>query len=718
MSGKSRTKKYVVFAPNLRADDAAANYWMRQATLRLRREVCWLWHERGLDVPQGGDQLPPFADKLSVSLDLTRYWAEKQEFLKTDETACYLSKELAEKPPKPKKTRRGSFGWLINELKLADEACFALALALTTALDGSMGSVIAACLNDASKVYPNLSLIQRLWDKPEAVLTLADPLHPLFAFGLLSHPAGAVRFYNETLWEQPLTVPALISRRLLFDETVEPAGLTALEAENFDEAELPETASFIAHRLKREKAEKLRIVPLLGEKGAIHGETAAAISALAKRDVWEFSGNPALLENEDYLNAIVSLCWLEDKDLFIKTEPYQASEKHRERNDGLPLVSIPVTLFVPISESRQIEHIEPDLLLPVVKIPALTYEKRASIWKKELGKKAKGNEKIIGEIARRFRYEKQTIREICRELQAFPKKLTKENFIAACRAEVNLEIGEMAEEVAPRFDDEKLILPKKQELQFEEQLNAMRNLTEVHYGWGTAKAWNEGGITILFAGPPGTGKTMAAEIMALELDLPMFRIDLSQVVDKYIGETEKKLKRIFDAADVTDMVLFFDEADALFGKRSEVKDSHDRYANLEISYLLERMERFKGLAILATNRKRDLDEAFLRRLRYIIDFPLPEEAQRRQIWEQVVPEKADSSDLDFAFLARRFPLAGGNIRSIIFNACLQSAGDKNEKKKLSMRDVLVAVKREYEKMNRVISLEQFGQYAKEIENLE
>ena len=137
----------------------------------------------------------------------------------------------------------------------------------------------------------------------------------------------------------------------------------------------------------------------------------------------------------------------------------------------------------------------------------------------------------------------------------------------------------------------------------------MTNLTRVHYEWGTARAWNEGGLTALFAGPPGTGKTMAAEALASAIGLPLYRIDLSQVVNKYVGETEKNLRRVFDAADVAELILFFDEADSLFGKRTEVKDAHDRYANLEISYLLERMERFKGLAILATNRRKDLDQA-------------------------------------------------------------------------------------------------------------
>src|SRR4029077_3008024 len=204
-----------------------------------------------------------------------------------------------------------------------------------------------------------------------------------------------------------------------------------------------------------------------------------------------------------------------------------------------------------------------------------------------------------------------------------------------------------------RFDKAtELFLPQRQFEHFNEVLQAMRSLTEVHYKWGTARVWNEGGIAVLFSGPPGTGKTMAAEILASELDLPMYRVDLSQVVNKYIGETEKNLKRIFDAADVSDTLLLFDEADSIFGKRVESRDAHDRYANLEISYLLERMERFKGLAILATNRKKDLDEAFLRRLRFVVEFPLRGAADRLRIWRSVIPEGVDASQLDFDFLAQ------------------------------------------------------------------
>lgn len=204
---------------------------------------------------------------------------------------------------------------------------------------------------------------------------------------------------------------------------------------------------------------------------------------------------------------------------------------------------------------------------------------------------------------------------------------------------------------------------------------------------------------------------MSAEVMSKELDLPMYRIDLSQVVSKYIGETERKLKRIFDLAELCECILFFVEANALFGKRTEVNDVHDRFANIEISYLLERMERFKGLAILATNRRKDMDKAFMHRLRYVIEFPLPESPERERIWRQSFPAKLDVSDVDFSFLEKQFQLSGGHIRSIAFNACLLSAATQHDatstdsghaKGRIPMRNCLLTVKRELEKMNRLI----------------
>ncbi|MCC6420066.1 MAG: ATP-binding protein, partial [Gemmataceae bacterium] len=209
------------------------------------------------------------------------------------------------------------------------------------------------------------------------------------------------------------------------------------------------------------------------------------------------------------------------------------------------------------------------------------------------------------------------------------------------------------------------------------------------------------GVSALFSGPSGTGKTLAAEVIAHELGLDLYRIDLSTVVSKYIGETERNLERVFSAAENANVILFFDEADAIFGRRSEVRDSHDRYANLEISYLLQRMEQYEGLAILATNLRENLDPAFVRRLHAIVTFSLPDEAQRRQLWRNHLPAAAPcEADLDLGHLAARFRLSGASIKNCTLAAAFLAAADEAP---IGMAHLLRAVQREHQKMGRVLS---------------
>jgi SpoVK/Ycf46/Vps4 family AAA+-type ATPase len=230
--------------------------------------------------------------------------------------------------------------------------------------------------------------------------------------------------------------------------------------------------------------------------------------------------------------------------------------------------------------------------------------------------------------------------------------------------------------------------------------------------WGFDRKLSLGkGVTALFAGPSGVGKTMAAEVIATELDIDLYKIDLSGVVSKYIGETEKNLDRIFTAAENANAILFFDEADALFGKRSEVKDSHDRYANIEISYLLQKMEMYDGVAILATNLRQNLDEAFLRRLAFAVHFPFPGQQDRRLIWKSIWPAAVPIDPAaDFEFLASTFKLSGGNIKNIALAAAFLAA---EADQPVSMRHLVTAVDREYQKMGKPLAPEVFGPYAAE-----
>ncbi len=726
MSAVREGKEPHSLSPGLLADDALAIYWLRQVTLRLRREICWCWYERGLLSDSNSGNLPPFVDRAVESLNMTRYREEKKRFFQTDPTAQYLTGQLrADIPLADGHSPRGSFSWVIKELDLDGTATFILSLGLAVAFDNAIGSVIAACLNDPAKTYPNLSLAQKLWDDPERVLRLADPVHPLFCYGLLQHMAPTPPHYSVMDWESPITAPISIASQLLFPDAPLPQALMPVTIGDDENVILNDVLHLVAAKMNHKNGDRLRVGPLHGRRGSAPIEIVRGIAKIADKKVVEFRGDSGLLKDADYLKALATCCWLRGAALYLNQTVVSRLCRDSQHSDLHlhALKSIPITLLLGITEKGQLANVPQDLMQSMVDVPLFSYPERMSHWKKVLGKEAEGLDRAISECSRRFRYEKETIQAISEGLKGLPNPISEEAFVAACRAELVLDIDELAQKVIPRFNDEELILPHKQHLQFEEIVRAMKSLTEVHYGWGTARVWNESGIAVLFAGPPGSGKTMAAEILALQLDLPMYRIDLSQVVNKYIGETEKNLKRLFDTADASDLILFFDEADSLFGRRTEVKDAHDRYANLEISDLLERMERFKGLAILATNRKKDLDEAFLRRLRFIIDFPLPEAGERKRIWRQVVPGTVDHSRIDFDFLARQFPLTGGHIRSIVFNACLQSAHFSNPcpspfKAQLTMEQIIIAVKREYDKLNRSVSLEQFGSYAKIVKEME
>jgi hypothetical protein len=716
-----------LFTPGLRLDDPVTMHWLRQVALRLRREIAWSWHERGLlpatDQTAESDErmpaaLPPFTDRVGETLDLARHWQAKRVFFETDPTGRYLTDELRRPPERrTRPVRRGSFAWVVDALDLDAAATFVLALALTPVIDSAAGGIIGACLNDPHQTLPTLTLAQRLWDRPGELLRLADPTHPLLALGLVQSGAVGQAGPMGLEWTSPLRVPPLVARQLLTPEEEPPTALVSLSA---DEEAIPldAAARLVAFRLRAEAPTGLRIVPVRGERGRSLQHLVASIGAVTDQTVVAFAGDERLLVQGGLLNALATRCWLRDEHLLLDAAPLLGGTPERIAPETLPPRSIPLTLFL-IAEHSHLATLPPELLLAPVEIAAPTYLERLNRWRAALGPQAVGLEQTIAECARRYRFSRGTIDSIARSLLAGPAALEPWDLPDACRAAVAFEVGDLAQWVNPRFAADELILPPRQERLFAEIVSAMRSLTEVHYGWGTAQVWNESGIAVLFAGPSGTGKTMAAEVLAVRLDLPLYRIDLSQVVDKYIGETEKNLKRLFDAADVCDAILFFDEADAIFGRRSEVRDSHDRYANLEISYLLERMERFKGLAILATNRKKDLDDAFLRRLRYVLDFPLPDVVERRRIWRRAIPPRVDATELNVDFLAARFPLTGGNIRSIVFNACLQGAAEQpGRPPRLTMGEVIPAVRREYDKLGRTIGLTQFGPYAELVTALE
>jgi len=274
---------------------------------------------------------------------------------------------------------------------------------------------------------------------------------------------------------------------------------------------------------------------------------------------------------------------------------------------------------------------------------------------------------------------------------------TLQDLFACARARSSHNLGRFARKMELKYEWADLVLPADQLAQLDEICSRYRHQHVVYGDWGFGRKLSLGrGLSALFSGHPGTGKTMAAEVIANQLLLDLYKIDLSQVVSKYIGETEKSLNSIFQEAQASNAILFFDEADALFGKRSEVKDAHDRYANIEVSYLLQKMEEYDGIAILATNFRKNIDEAFLRRLQVIIDFPFPSEEERRRIWEGVFPREAPiAGDVDFGVLARTIRLAGGNLKNIALAAAFFAASDGGVIRK---EHVTNATRREYQKL--------------------
>jgi ATP-dependent 26S proteasome regulatory subunit len=355
--------------------------------------------------------------------------------------------------------------------------------------------------------------------------------------------------------------------------------------------------------------------------------------------------------------------------------------------------------------------------MPIIQVefPIPSYEARKHLWEAHLdGRFPTAGDVDIGALANKFRFSAGQIRDAIATARNLAlgrgeERIAMADLYQACRVHSNQRLSHLACKVRPHYTWADIVLPPDQMRQLREIVNYVKYRPLVYGDWGFDRKLSLGkGLNALFAGPPGTGKTMAADIIAGELGLDLYKIDLSMVVSKYIGETEKNLNKVFKEAEMSNSILFFDEADALFGKRSEVRDSHDRYANIEIAYLMQKMEEYEGIVILATNLRQNLDEAFVRRMHFTVEFPFPEEEHRRRIWEVTFPSEAPwADDIDNDFLARQFKLAGGNIRNIILSAAFLAAEDGRV---IGMEHLIRATRREFQKMGKLVMDGDFGPY--------
>jgi AAA+ superfamily predicted ATPase len=400
--------------------------------------------------------------------------------------------------------------------------------------------------------------------------------------------------------------------------------------------------------------------------------------------------------------------WQREAILAARALLIEATEReNREPQRDAVLARLLEELRVVLIVSSESRHGTLQRGLVTLEVTKPTRAEQRALWQEQLGEAGGELNGRLDAIGSQFTFSGGAIRSAGTEARSAARSDESLGTVLwdVCRAQARPRMNDLAQRIiaTARWDD--LVLPELQKQTLRQIAAQVRHRSTVYEKWGFGAGGNRGlGINALFAGPSGTGKTMAGEVLANELNLDLYRIDLSQVVSKYIGETEKNLRRVFDAAEEGGAILLFDEADALFGKRSEVKDSHDRYANIEISYLLQRMEAYCGLAILTTNMKSALDTAFLRRLRFVVQFPFPDAAQRAEVWQRIFPPQTPTEGLDAHQLAR-LQVAGGNIRNMALNAAFLAA-ETNQP--VGMSHILQAAKSEYAKLERPLAEAEIG----------
>jgi adenylate kinase family enzyme len=611
----------------------------------------------------------------------------------------------------------------------------ALLLSLAPEIDATFETLYSYAQNDVTRKRPTVGLVLRLLaGSPQqqlelrAMFSAAGPLLeiPLVRFSdeaqdreaaLLSR---AVR-PEERIVDFLLGSPELDSRLRNFTRCVEPARPLA-------SLHLPATLADAVHRAAHALHSEGGILFFHGPAGAGKSATAEALSAEAGRklivaDVRQAqaagaspSATLALLRRE------ALLC---DANLLLAHAGAWLAEDDARRQQPISLCQ---SLSGSIAGSASILFVAGESPWPIVEsaltcawssfeFPTPGFLDRKQLWQEGLDAIAASPPPgTAAALANRFVLTGGQILGACRAARTHallrgrePAALTAIDFEAEARAQSNQGLQRRAQKVERTYDWPHLVLPPRAVRQLREVCAAERYRSVIYVDWGFDRRQMQGkGLNVLFCGPSGTGKTMSAGIVARELGLDLYKIDLSTVVSKYIGETEKQLSQIFREAQSSNAILFFDEADAIFGKRSEVKDAHDRYANIEVAYLLQKMEEYEGIVILATNFRKNIDEAFTRRIHYIVEFPFPEPEYRERIWRSMIPAGAPlGDDVDFGFLGRQFELAGGNIRNAALVAAFYAAGDGGA---IRMEHFVLAVARELQKMGKLPSRSDFRDY--------
>ncbi|HUI56737.1 MAG TPA: ATP-binding protein [Bryobacteraceae bacterium] len=572
-------------------------------------------------------------------------------------------------------------------------------------LEARFAEACAAAQNDSRLIWPTFSLALNVLTG--AHWSAVSPDRPLRLWRLVATGEGA------GLVRSPLRISERIVHYLAGVLCTEQRLEGLVRPLEHNESAVPESyaacAAMAAHYWAGVKhGSPLRPVLLAGRRSSDQRTVVAEVCRALDLPcaVLLASELPANVEER----ALIARLWnretlLTGALLFVRTAGAEAHEAARLAS-FLECIGGPVA--VEVKDGSDAERLDGFRIA----VPPLAARERKAIWVESLGDVRGAMNGSLDRIADYFDLDAAAIRlsgEVAREAAAREPEADVGHLAwQACRVHARRSFEGLARRIQPTATWDDLVLPELQIDTLRQIAAQVRQRPQVHGKWGFAERYSRGlGVTALFSGASGTGKTMAAEVVAAELDLDLYQIDLSGVVNKYIGETEKNLRRIFDAAEDSGAVLLFDEADALFGKRSEVRDSHDRYANLEVSYLLQRMESYHGLAILTTNMKHALDSAFVRRIRFIVQFPFPGAAERKQIWQRVFPERTPVAGLDFARISQ-LNVAGGMIRNIATNAAFLAA---DQGAPVGMEHILRAARVEYAKLDRPLTPAETGGWA-------
>lgn len=524
-----------------------------------------------------------------------------------------------------------------------------------------------------------------------------EPSRPLLRHGLV-----VLDDLDRPLLSRALRVPDRVTAHLLGDDAPD-AALTGL---------VGELAPYATPRSAEIASALAAGVLLVHVREKVAGSGAAtAVAALAA------SGRPAVVLDLNRLAAagdVWTSARLAVREALLQgaglvADPVEAlAEGHAEVVRWLATVEVPVLLVGTATWDPRWSSRSP----LAVEAPVLTVADRVSLWQRELGEDGSAGvdaAELAGHLALGPEQVRRAVTAGRLSAQLRDGVLGAEDLRRGVRAQNAAGLERLARRIEPEVGWDDLVLAPAVYRGLQDLTARARHRDTVLSGWRMRRGGGRGrGVTALFAGDSGTGKTMSAEVIAADLQLDLYTVNLATVVDKYIGETEKNLERIFTEAGGVNAVLFFDEADAIFGKRSEVKDAHDRYANIESAYLLQRLETFDGLAVLATNLRANIDDAFTRRLDAIIDFPAPTPELRRSLWVRcLAPPLPVADDLDLDFLSRAFELAGGNIRSASTTAAYLAAAAGTA---VTMTQVIAAVEQEYRKLGRLVLEREFGRY--------